>query len=283
MPGLRQHFRKLPQQIQIMPLVTLRSNEYLGSIDTIRRFDGFTLSGLTADPNELTNVMPHCHENSIISFILAGDSVETVGRDTNMRHAGDLKFYRAGEFHQVVIKRFPSRNINFEIKHDLLDKYNIRQCDVEFAIKNGPHALSTFMRTYREMGTNDQLTDTSIEILLLGLIGDSSRSVLKKPRWMELVGQILNDRWNLTTTLQSLSTEVGVHPVTISKYFSRYYYCTLGEYLRKLRIEKSLPLIRNSQMSLTEISIHCGFADQSHFTRNFKRITGFLPREFKKL
>ncbi|MEW6737177.1 MAG: helix-turn-helix domain-containing protein [Acidobacteriota bacterium] len=42
-------------------------------------------------------------------------------------------------------------------------------------------------------------------------------------------------------------------------------------------------MIKNSQMSLTEIALHCGFADQSHFTRNFKEITGFLPKEFRKI
>ncbi len=63
-----------------------------------------------------------------------------------------------------------------------------------------------------------------------------------------------------------MATIIGVHPVTISKYFPRYFSCTLGEYMRKLKIEKSLSLIKSPGNSLTNVAYACGFFDQSHFT-----------------
>jgi AraC family transcriptional regulator len=55
----------------------------------------------------------------------------------------------------------------------------------------------------------------------------------------------------------------------------------LGEYLRKLKVQKSIALIKNSELPLTEIAYLCGFSDQSHFTKVFKETLGFLPKEFR--
>ncbi|GAA3656436.1 helix-turn-helix domain-containing protein [Flavivirga jejuensis] len=84
-------------------------------------------------------------------------------------------------------------------------------------------------------------------------------------------------------SLNKRSKVVGLHTVTISKFFRKYFSCTLGEYQRKLKIDYSLELIKNSKMSLTEIPHYCGFTDQSHFTRIFNEMTGFLPKHFRKL
>jgi AraC family transcriptional regulator len=81
--------------------------------------------------------------------------------------------------------------------------------------------------------------------------------------------------------LHELSVETGTHPVTISKYFTRYFGCTLSEYMRKLRVMNSIALVKNTTHLLTRIAHESGFADQAHFTRAFKQITGFLPKEYR--
>jgi len=53
--------------------------------------------------------------------------------------------------------------------------------------------------------------------------------------------------------------------------------------MRRVKIDKSLHLIKQQHATLTEIALRCGFADQSHFIRTFKAATGFLPKEFKKV
>src|SRR4051794_3750294 len=98
-------------------VLPLKKGQYLGNIVEIRYANGLIASVLTADPSEMSNDALHYHVNPIISFILEGDSVEKISRHTNERLAGDIRFYRAGELHQVKIKRFPSRNINFELEN----------------------------------------------------------------------------------------------------------------------------------------------------------------------
>ena len=55
------------------------------------------------------------------------------------------------------------------------------------------------------------------------------------------------------------------------------------EWLTQHRIEKAKSLLAGSSLRLAEIAAHCGFADQSHFTRAFGRVTGMLPTQCRRL
>ena len=103
------------------------------------------------------------------------------------------------------------------------------------------------------------------------------------PSWVKTIRALLQDRCTEKITLQELAAVADVHPVTISKYFPAYFSCTLGDYMRKLNVEKALRLIKDPGVSLSGVTYACGFADQSHFIRTFKHYTGFLPAAYQKL
>ncbi len=80
-----------------------------------------------------------------------------------------------------------------------------------------------------------------------------------------------------------LSDTLNIHPAHLSREFSKYFQCGLGQYIRKLKIEKSLSLLSNKKNSLTDISFECGFSDQSHFIRCFKEMIGISPQAYRKI
>jgi AraC family transcriptional regulator len=92
----------------------------------------------------------------------------------------------------------------------------------------------------------------------------------------------MNDCWDEEMKLDDLAEVAGVHRVTVSKAFGKYFGCSFGEYRRRLRIERSFPMIR-AKKSLTDVALDCGFFDQSHFTRTFKNLTGFSPKIYSTI
>src|SRR5262245_35676700 len=72
------------------------------------------------------------------------------------------------------------------------------------------------------------------------------------------------------------------HPVHLAREFHKYYQCTIGEYLRKLRIDFACHEVISSDSTLAEIALDAGFFDQSHFSRTFKCHTGLTPTEFRE-
>jgi len=51
-------------------------------------------------------------------------------------------------------------------------------------------------------------------------------------------------------------------------------------YLRQLRVERARELLFR-RMPLAEVALAAGFADQAHFTRTFKQITGTTPGRYR--
>lgn len=253
-----------------------------GETTNNRQFEGLTV-GTTFYRNTAVNNTPHFHENPTVCFLLHGGGVEKRKHGGYERFANDARFYYAEEPHQSDIKIFPSRCINLEFENAFLTRYELSENFINEAVNDNLEVKFAMLKIYREFLTNDSLTKSSIEMLLLGMLGKRKKINRKKPDWITRLREILNDNWTENLTLEDLSVLLGVHPVTISKYFTRHFTCTLGEYMRKLKIDKSLFLIKNSTLSLTEIALICGFADQSHFIRNFKKQTGFLPKDFRRL
>jgi AraC-like DNA-binding protein len=54
------------------------------------------------------------------------------------------------------------------------------------------------------------------------------------------------------------------------------------QYLKRLRIRTACRLLVETGGSIGEIAQRCGFADQSHLTREFRRVTGLTPRDYRR-
>ena len=82
-------------------------------------------------------------------------------------------------------------------------------------------------------------------------------------------------------TLDDLSREAGVHPVHLSRVFRKCVGEGIGEYVHRLRVRAACEQILEPEISIAEVSLALGFADQSHFTRAFRRVTGMTPAAFR--
>lgn len=58
---------------------------------------------------------------------------------------------------------------------------------------------------------------------------------------------------------------------------------TPGQFIAKIRIDAATRLLRETNLSVSEIAHQCGFYDHSAFTRAFRKATGTTPRSFRQL
>lgn len=246
--------------------------------------DDYILACITSYDQNLTQEQMHCHENAHISFVLNGGSLEKRRNLEVERLPGKTTFYHSGEYHQSTNMVKFSRHANLEIQPNFLTKYEIDENTIGDAIDKNNDIKFLFLHVYKELIVADELSAISIRMLLLDLINHSLniQTKGKRPAWLNEIENILQTKWDEHISLNDLSITVNMHPVTVSKMFHKYYSCTLGQYMRKLKIEKAITLIKISNYSLTEIAFECGFADQSHFIRTFKYWTGLLPHDYQK-
>lgn len=126
-----------------------------------------------------------------------------------------------------------------------------------------------------------------VEQLLLDVFNRyiKQRKSKKTPSWAIELKEMIQDQLdtNMTLSLQQASQELEINPAYLSREFSKYFDdLTFGDYIRKLRIDKAISLIENTDYTLTEIAYLTGFSDQSHFNRIFKKQMGMTASKFVK-
>lgn len=133
---------------------------------------------------------------------------------------------------------------------------------------------------------NEKHTQAPAEKLLVKVYQKFlKRKTSKVPAWAKELKEIIQDHFdtNLSLSLKEISQSLNVHPAYLSREFSKYFDdLSFGDYIRKLRIEKAIDLLKTTSYSLSEIAYLTGFSDQSHFTRIFKKQTGRNPSSYKK-
>jgi YesN/AraC family two-component response regulator len=135
---------------------------------------------------------------------------------------------------------------------------------------------------------NEKHTQQPVENVLIDVyrkfIMQKGRSK-KIPTWAKELKEIIQDQidTDLNLTLKEISESLQIHPAYLSREFSKYFdNMSFGDYIRKLRIERAIHLLRNTGHSLSEVAYLTGFSDQSHFTRIFKKYTGEIPSRYRK-
>lgn len=230
----------------------------------------------------------HAHENAYFSFVLKGAYTECVGQSTQVCNASNLVFHPPDEAHSV---QFHSANVRiFRVELDSAWLERIRQhsavMDRPLAVQGGlPACLA--IRLHREFQHKDSAAMLAVEGLTLEIVASASRwneaeSARKPPRWLLQVRDLLQARFMDNLSLEEIAGAVGVHPVHLSRTFHAHYHCTLGDWVRRLRVEFACRQIALSDASLSEIALTAGFADQSHFTRAFRQQMGLSPGEYRK-
>lgn len=258
-------------------MIRLERGMYLGNN---RR--SFSLDGIAITQTEYTKRVSeswHYHINNHITYIIQGGNREQRKNHEVQVLPGNLLIYPSGLLHRNLNTAHPSININLEVDDNFLLQHGLK-----FSLLPDVCLKFLVLKVYKECLINDSNSEMSIRASVLNAFEFSQeRHERISPKWVALTAEVLHDRWNENVSLTELSNELKLHPVTISKIFPKHFHCTLGEYARKIKIDKAISFIIHSKRSLTEIALECGFFDQSHFIKTFKDVTGFTPKEYLRL
>lgn len=99
-------------------------------------------------------------------------------------------------------------------------------------------------------------------------------------RLQELL-RYLQTNYNRKITLQDIADHVNLSESECSRFFKKATGETIFEYLLKYRIEKSVELLRTTDMTITEIAYETGFTSQSYYDQRFRKIKGISPLKYR--
>jgi len=82
--------------------------------------------------------------------------------------------------------------------------------------------------------------------------------------------------------LSTLAGLAGVHRVHVARAFRDHLGCTVGDFVRRLRVQRACELLTGTTIPLSDVAMRAGFFDQSHMTRVVKRFLGVTPAALRR-
>jgi AraC family transcriptional regulator len=250
-----------------------------------RSIGGFAITEFTQPPDR--RLPWHVHDNASICFVLAGSYTERIGTTEHECPPSSVVFKPASERHAdhfgatggtcLLMEITPARMAAIEQS----SSWTARPL-----LARTPHLAAAGQRIYGEFAAGDALSPLVVEGLMLEILGEAARAhrpgaVAAQPAWLRRVLERLHDCPADSLTLSSLAQEVGVHPAHLARTFRQHCRCSIGEYLRRLRIEHACQELQRTGTPIAEIALRAGFFDQSHFSRVFRQQTGMSPARFR--
>ena len=124
---------------------------------------------------------------------------------------------------------------------------------------------------------------------LMALMGHLSRSYtemeLPEGRPLLRIGEILSlmeTHYHDPMTLGTLTQIAGMSESTLTRTFHKVVGRSPIEHLIRISTRKAKDLLRQDDFRITEIAMRCGFNDSNYFSRQFGKVVGCSPREYRR-
>lgn len=105
-----------------------------------------------------------------------------------------------------------------------------------------------------------------------------SKSDLKK---IHKLADYIVDNISYPISIEVLSKEAGINPKRLQLGFQLLYNKSVNEYVRQLKLEMSRDLLKNSDLSISEIVYSIGYKSRSYFSKRFSEHYKILPTEYR--
>lgn len=249
---------------------------------------GFLVSDIWFPPGLV--LPPHHHDRTVVAVTLSGRWASVMDGRPRESTPGELLTEPAGQRHGNHFSRAGARVLIIQ-PDPVMRAEALRACgtlltEINHARAPLPHTLAR--RLSAEIRYPDATSPLAIEALALELLASAARiegrpsEGRRPPLWLRRVVDYLQAHVLEPSDLDTLTGIAGVTPSYLVRAFRRHQGLSLASYTRRLRLDWAAERLTSTDAPIAEIALAAGFADQSHFTRVFRRELGTPPASFRR-
>jgi AraC family transcriptional regulator len=241
----------------------------LGKLLVSLRLGDVEISKTSYEPGMLMEA--HVHDRAYVSFVTEGRYTEHSQEVPRHLHRSMLVFHPAGETHADCI-------------HD----QSMTTLNIEYCSGDLPHEFFT-------AGGSEVDALTRRFLAALPAAGPPLREAIAavgtflrvRAQRREPSEQMARARKSLRegtrpARVTEIASELGMHRAVLHRAFKRAYGVSLRHDAAKNRLAAAAELLTASDESVAGIAAWCGYFDQSHFCRQFKRFAGMAPSAYRR-
>ena len=259
----------------------------------------------------MNDFMPHDHDYMELTLITQGTGWHRVGGIDHPTAPGEVIIIPPRTVHAYFrSKKQTHRNFHFdpallsEIRKDAEDRKVLNNLFPAPETNPKKYSMARFRLTPKELAIAEKMAD-EIEAEQGGY--QTGRALSMRLAFQKLVlyltrlyaqrtTKTLPENSGLAKSLEYLNRQL-LKPLNLSQlaqvsgmstsHFRRQFRKAFGDspinYLIRLRIRRACSLLEKGDLSITEIAFRCGFTDSNYFTRQFTKVMGSNPRQYREL
>lgn len=243
---------------------------------------------------------PHSHDFYELYFLLDGN--RTFFINNQMFNVSDNTFIVVPPYSLHKTEGEAYNRININVSPDLLSKAQnefLMNASEKIAVKINPKYKDIIARLLFEganlntnhLGSKNEallaLTQSILVLLSMQKGGFVSATVTNaeqdnvSPEILKIISYI-NDHFTEDVQLKDVCDLFYVSKASLCKKFKEVMKCSVMKYVLELRLNKAKLLLRDTNKSIEDIAVECGFSSANYFGLTFKKAIGLSPLNFRK-
>ncbi len=261
----------------------LKLGEYCG--DTVRRRQapGFLFTENRFEPGKV--IPKHKHRLDHLTCVISGSFSERYEDRELECKKGCVLIVPAGLAHTDNIGQEGAHTLSLELSPRTSARIN--QSFTVFqapAVLTSPQIRSCIGRVCSEFAAQEAASLLMLSALSYELLGLIERTLDRDtgPTWMEEAMRAIHAGARDGATASSVAKKIGIHEAHLSRVFKKINGCSVGDYVRFIRLESAKRDLIETEKTISEIAVEAGFYDLAHFSREFKKAFGITPSNYRK-
>ncbi len=248
----------------------------------------------------------HWHDEIEIVYVTNGCINITINSKEFIGKSGDIFIVNSGEMHEIYGSGTPLEYCAFVFDFDMLtfrkDDFaqqnyiepmlrgkmqffnRVKSSEKAFEMLKYINEINSTKPTCYILSTKAVLIQffaLMIEENQIAQVQDLQSNDEKKQLLKEIV-KYIDENYTKEIALKEISRHFYMSPKYFCRFFKNNFNKTFVEHLNDVRIENSIRLLTENNISVTEAAVSCGFCNMSYFTRTFKKKIGCTPSQYKK-
>ena len=204
----------------------------------------------------------------------------TAGTDHWLRQGPEARHHRLflGLQLPVMVARHSEWNLR-DILRDVVVLHEVYQFEQLFSrIVTEGATRSRYQTAALRLGVDALL----LEIVRAGTGGNRETAKVAVHRAVSRALNLLQTRFRENWSLERLASESGLSRARLAQLFRQQIGTSIHKALNKVRVEHAQTLLRDSDLSISQIAADCGFATSQHFARIFRQLIGATAAEYRR-
>ena len=218
-----------------------------------------------------SNMQIHCHDYLTVSLILEGSLIEHTPTSTKIVKCGNILIKPPGLMHENIFTE-DCAILSFKIFDS--DYYQFKWN--EWSVLEQPTLLKYFLNVLHQKDRKHTLSELKNALQFSSKIDKTA----KIPEKIKHVKTLIDFHFLEFIQISDLAKEVNLNPVYLGQAFIKYYQTDIKTYQQQLRLHFAVSQMCYQKENLTKIAYNAGYADQSHFSKTFKKSTKISPKRF---